>query len=206
MLSAFIVLVIVGVIRRWHWMFWLLLIAFLAGVLRVPASIAEALGWLPATGRWLVRVPSGRDSKAIAWCVEVRCIAAHVRAVSWTRSKSEIEHQLVLGFERQRQHQVIRHPFESVQLRIEPQTRLEVLAPHSSHQADVVAARDAERTTEIVGEHRQHVRLARVQCRQRFDGRLLRRELTRQPGASVLISRMAANRAMASTKSVSSAL
>jgi len=56
-LSAFIVLVIVGVLRRWRWMFWLLLIAFLAGVLRVPASIAEGLGWLPATGPgWYVVV------------------------------------------------------------------------------------------------------------------------------------------------------
>ena len=49
-LSVFILVLVVGVLRRWRWLFWLLLIAFLAGVLRVPASIAEALGWLPATG------------------------------------------------------------------------------------------------------------------------------------------------------------
>jgi hypothetical protein len=49
-LSVFIFVLVVGVLRRWRWLFWLLLIAFLAGVLRVPASIAEALGWLPATG------------------------------------------------------------------------------------------------------------------------------------------------------------
>jgi hypothetical protein len=49
-LSAFILLVAMGVLRRWRWIFWLLLVAFLAGVLRVPASIVELAGWLPATG------------------------------------------------------------------------------------------------------------------------------------------------------------
>ena len=54
-LSAFIALVAVGVLRRWRWMFWLLLVAFLAGVLRVPASILELAGWIPAVGpSWYV--------------------------------------------------------------------------------------------------------------------------------------------------------
>jgi hypothetical protein len=54
-LSAFIVLVATGVLRRWRWMFWLLLVAFLAGVLRVPASILELAGWIPADGpTWYV--------------------------------------------------------------------------------------------------------------------------------------------------------
>jgi hypothetical protein len=47
-LSAFIVLVAVGVLRRWHWMFWLLLVALLAGALRVPAAILELAGWIPS--------------------------------------------------------------------------------------------------------------------------------------------------------------
>jgi hypothetical protein len=54
-LSAFIVLVMIGVLRRWRWTFWLLLIAFLSGALRVPASIIQAAGWMPATGpSWYV--------------------------------------------------------------------------------------------------------------------------------------------------------
>jgi hypothetical protein len=40
----------VGVLRRWRWTFWLVLVAFLFGVLRVPASILELMGWLPAAG------------------------------------------------------------------------------------------------------------------------------------------------------------
>jgi hypothetical protein len=53
--SAFILLIAVGVVSRWRWAFWLLLIAFLSGVLRVPASLLELGGWIPAAGpSWYV--------------------------------------------------------------------------------------------------------------------------------------------------------
>jgi hypothetical protein len=46
--STFLMLLGVGVVRRWHWTFWLVLIAFLiGGVLRVPASILQLRGMLP---------------------------------------------------------------------------------------------------------------------------------------------------------------
>lgn len=47
-LSVFIAVLSVGVLRRWRWTFWLVLVAFLFGVLRVPASVLELTGWLPA--------------------------------------------------------------------------------------------------------------------------------------------------------------
>jgi len=54
-LSAFIALLVVGVLRRWRWTFWLILVAFLFGVLRVPASILELTGVLsPAGPTWYV--------------------------------------------------------------------------------------------------------------------------------------------------------
>jgi hypothetical protein len=54
-LSAFILLIAVGVVRRWRWLFWLLLVAFLSGVLRFPASLLELAGWIPASGpSWYV--------------------------------------------------------------------------------------------------------------------------------------------------------
>ena len=54
-LSVFLLLMAVGVVRRWRWIFWLLLLAFVSGILRVPASMAELLGWIPATGpTWYV--------------------------------------------------------------------------------------------------------------------------------------------------------
>jgi len=54
-ITALVGLLGVGVVRRWRWLFWLILIAFLAGALRIPASILELAGRLPATGpAWYV--------------------------------------------------------------------------------------------------------------------------------------------------------
>ena len=39
-----------GVVRRWRWMFWLIVIAFLAGLLRVPASALELMRVVPQKG------------------------------------------------------------------------------------------------------------------------------------------------------------
>ncbi len=48
-LSAFLLLLAIGVVRCWRWTFWLILGAFLVGgVLRVPASILQLSGVLAA--------------------------------------------------------------------------------------------------------------------------------------------------------------
>lgn len=47
-LTVFIGLLAVGVLRRWRWIFWLILVAFLAGVLRVPVAILQLSGVLAA--------------------------------------------------------------------------------------------------------------------------------------------------------------
>jgi hypothetical protein len=49
-LAAFLALLAIGVLRRWRWTFWLILVAFLAGVLRTLASALQLSGVLPATG------------------------------------------------------------------------------------------------------------------------------------------------------------
>jgi hypothetical protein len=47
-LIGFITLLGIGVLRRWRWTFWLILVAFLAGVLRVPVAILQLMGaWRP---------------------------------------------------------------------------------------------------------------------------------------------------------------
>jgi len=46
-LSIFLVFLGVGVVRRWRWTFWLIVVAFIAGVLRVPVSILQLSGMLP---------------------------------------------------------------------------------------------------------------------------------------------------------------
>ena len=54
-ISAFIALLVVGVLRRWRWTFWLIALAFLFGVLRIPASVLTLAGVLPADGpTWYV--------------------------------------------------------------------------------------------------------------------------------------------------------
>jgi hypothetical protein len=54
-ISGFIALLAVGVVRRWRWTFWLILVAFLAGVLRVPVAILQLTGALAAPGpSWYV--------------------------------------------------------------------------------------------------------------------------------------------------------
>jgi hypothetical protein len=54
-LVGFITLLGIGVMRRWRWTFWLVLVAFLAGVLRVPVAILQLTGVMAAdTPRWYV--------------------------------------------------------------------------------------------------------------------------------------------------------
>ena len=54
-LSALLMLLSVGIVRGWRWLFWLLLIAFLAGILRVPAAALELAGKIPQQGQaWYV--------------------------------------------------------------------------------------------------------------------------------------------------------
>jgi len=47
-LVAFITLLGVGVLRRWRWIFWLVMLAFLAGVVRVPVAVLQLSGLLAA--------------------------------------------------------------------------------------------------------------------------------------------------------------
>jgi hypothetical protein len=47
-LTTFIGLLTVGVLRRWRWIFWLVLVAFLAGILRLPVAILQLTGALAA--------------------------------------------------------------------------------------------------------------------------------------------------------------
>jgi hypothetical protein len=40
----------IGIIRNWRWTFWLILVVFLAGVLRLPAAALQLVGTLPRQG------------------------------------------------------------------------------------------------------------------------------------------------------------
>jgi len=49
-LSALIGLLLAAVVRRWRWAFWLILVAFLFGLLRLPASVLQLAGVMRGTG------------------------------------------------------------------------------------------------------------------------------------------------------------
>ncbi|HEV2139648.1 MAG TPA: hypothetical protein VGT01_00525 [Candidatus Dormibacteraeota bacterium] len=49
-LTALLTLLSLGVVRGWRWLFWLILFAFLAGILRVPAAALELAGKIPQQG------------------------------------------------------------------------------------------------------------------------------------------------------------
>jgi hypothetical protein len=49
-LTAFIVLLSIGVLRRSRWTFWLILIAFLFGVLRIPVAVLQISGQMRPDG------------------------------------------------------------------------------------------------------------------------------------------------------------
>jgi hypothetical protein len=49
-LTSFLVLLTVGVLRRWRWVFWLTLVAFLAGGLRIPYVVAQLSGLVSVEG------------------------------------------------------------------------------------------------------------------------------------------------------------
>jgi hypothetical protein len=46
-LMVFISFLIVGVVRHWRWLFWLLLVAFGFSILQIPATILQLLGIVP---------------------------------------------------------------------------------------------------------------------------------------------------------------
>jgi hypothetical protein len=56
-LSGFLTVLAIGVLRRWRWLFWLLLVAFAAGLARVPIAILQLSGRMASEGpNWYIVV------------------------------------------------------------------------------------------------------------------------------------------------------
>ena len=45
---AVIALLIFGVVRHWHWVFWLMLVAFASSALQIPVTLLQIAGVLPS--------------------------------------------------------------------------------------------------------------------------------------------------------------
>ena len=81
-LTAFLGLLTVGVLRRWRWTFWLILVAFLAGVLRVPVAILQLTGGLAAdVPAWYVTVQGVIGLAQVA--IGLAMLAGYRRAGVW---------------------------------------------------------------------------------------------------------------------------
>lgn len=81
-LAVFIGLLAVGVVRRWRWCFWLILVAFLAGVLRVPVAGLQLSGVLAADGPTWYVVFQGLLG-VLQFAIGLAMVAGYRRAGVW---------------------------------------------------------------------------------------------------------------------------
>jgi hypothetical protein len=72
---AMIALLILGVIHHWHWLFWLLLVAFSGSALQIPITLLQMTGVLPTPDPlWynLFRMGAGVVELALAvWMIHI---------------------------------------------------------------------------------------------------------------------------------------
>jgi hypothetical protein len=81
-ISVLIAVVLVGVVRRWRWVFWLVLLASLGGLFRVPASALELAGVIAtALPAWYVLLQGAIG--AVQVIVAVVMIRGYRRAGAW---------------------------------------------------------------------------------------------------------------------------
>ena len=87
-ISVFIAVLCVGVLRRWRWTFWLILVAFLiGGALRIPASFLELAGVSAPTGpAWYVVFQALLGLVQVA--IGLLMLAEYRRAGPWGRSSA----------------------------------------------------------------------------------------------------------------------
>lgn len=81
-LTALLAVLASGIIRGWRWLFWLILIAFLAGILRVPASALELARILPNEDpAWYVVLQAVIG--AVQFLVALAMLAGYRKAGVW---------------------------------------------------------------------------------------------------------------------------
>src|SRR6266496_3755885 len=84
-LVTFIGLLAIGVLRRWRWIFWLITVAFLAGVLRVPAVALQLTGFLAAdTPTWYLLFQGFLG--VVQFVIGLALVAGYRRAGVWGTS------------------------------------------------------------------------------------------------------------------------
>jgi len=85
MISVIVVVGVIGVARRWRWVFWLVLVAFLAGALRVVASALELGGVIPFDApRWYMTLQGAIGIVQLA--IGIAMLRSYRRAGMWGRA------------------------------------------------------------------------------------------------------------------------
>jgi predicted ferric reductase len=81
-ISVLIAVLAFAVVRKWRWAFWLLLVAFLFGLVRVLASVLQLSGLLPAGGpAWYVALQAVIG--VVQFLIALAMIAGFRKAGPW---------------------------------------------------------------------------------------------------------------------------
>ena len=82
LISALIAIVAIGVLRRWRWAFWLVVVAFIAGILRLLASALQLTNILPGGGpAWYVALQAAIGTAQ--FLIAMAMIAGYRKAGVW---------------------------------------------------------------------------------------------------------------------------
>jgi hypothetical protein len=85
-LSGLIGFLAIGVVRRWRWTYWLILVAFLFGVLRVPAAVLQFTGILATnTPTWYVTFQALLG--VVQFGIGLVMVVGYRRSGAWGRSE-----------------------------------------------------------------------------------------------------------------------
>ncbi len=81
-LNALLSVLSVGIVRGWRWTFWLILVVFLAGILRVPTAVLELSGKISTQApAWYVGLTAMVG--LIQFCIAVAMLLGYRRAGIW---------------------------------------------------------------------------------------------------------------------------
>ena len=81
-ISVLIAILVIAVLKRWRWAFWLVLVAFLFGILRVAASALQLMNVLPTgSPAWYVLLQGAIG--VAQFMIALAMIAGYRRAGAW---------------------------------------------------------------------------------------------------------------------------
>jgi hypothetical protein len=84
-ISVVLAVCVIGIVRRWSWLFWLIEIAFLAGALRIVASGLELAGVIPFDApRWYVTLQGAIGLAQLV--IGIAMLRSYRRAEIWGRA------------------------------------------------------------------------------------------------------------------------